>query len=207
MKFFVIITLFLIVIIVYKNLYLEHFAETDTTTNDITSTGNNNSFLNIIQNIVTNTVSTPLAKIDVGFGKVDDKIGLISKPITHTVNNIVDTLNTIPTVLYDKTVNMSKKIKGKIKEYGETMKSYNRTPDDCEGLRNLTINKRHKLFMDNIRSTEDNYYQLLVNHADNFYNTDYQDQDVVMLKSLIEVSKYKKDIIPFIKEKMTELLQ
>lgn len=130
------------------------------------------------------------------------QLNLIVTPIVSGINNVVDTINEIPASIYSGCVKMSKQIGGKVREYAETMKSYHKSADDCEGLRNVAVNKIHKLYLDNLIATKNPLYNTLANKAEDFYKVQFDDQETEIIKTLIILSKTNEKIIPPLQEKI-----
>jgi hypothetical protein len=118
-----------------------------------------------------------------------EKMNLIVVPIVATVNTMVDSVNNTTQNMYNNCIQMSKKIGGKIKEYAETMKPFNRSADDCEGLRSVSINERHKLYIDDIRKNNTQLYNLLSRTSDILYAAPYDQQEEELQKFVVLLSQ------------------
>ena len=102
---------------------------------------------------------------------------LFLAPVISAVNGIVDFVNALPSQFYDKTVGMSMGIGNKIKEYGETMKNFNRTPDTDDALQYVSINTRHKTYIDRLVLTDPARFSNLKDACADFYGLDFDAQD------------------------------
>lgn len=116
---------------------------------------------------------------------------LVIKPIVLTMNSIVDAINTVPPVLYAKSSKMSKAISMKIREYAEHMKSFNRSPDDCTNLQTVTVNSRHKLYIDAMSPAK---RAALAKLASEFYGVPFGEQEEEIKKILLTLAKQDKRV-------------
>ena len=120
-------------------------------------------------------------------------------PIIMTVNSMVDFFNLLPNQLYTSTINMSKSISSKIKEYAETMKTYNRTPDpgdpdidpanDDVDLKSVMVNDRHGAYLDNLYTSNNPFFNLLASAAADFYKVPFDQQDDAIIATLTKISQ------------------
>jgi hypothetical protein len=136
----------------------------------------------------------------------NEKLTLVVTPMVATINSLVDNLNGLSTTVYNGCVSMSKSIGGKVKEYAETMKTYNKSADDCQGLETVSVNQVHKKYIDDLVKKHDPLYNTLVTQADNFYTISYEDQDIELIKALTEISKVNSKLTPLIDKKVNEML-
>jgi hypothetical protein len=136
----------------------------------------------------------------------NNSLSLIVTPIVATVNNIVDTFNGLTSKVYDNSISMSQKIGGKVKEYAETMKTFNRSDDDCEGLRNVVINEVHKKYIDDLVKNHDPLYGKLASQADTFYKVPFEEQNIELIKIITDLSKSNNRITPLLEKKIQEML-
>lgn len=113
------------------------------------------------------------------------RLSLMLTPVISGMNTVIDAVNELPKTLYARSVGASKKIKLKLQEYAETMTGYNRSADDSEGLKNLTINKKHKLFIDSLPSTT---YVYITKVADTFYGAPFENQEALVRVVLQQLS-------------------
>lgn len=132
---------------------------------------------------------------------IEQKVNLVLTPIIISVNSIIDTMNEVPVNLYDKCVTMSQKISSKIKEYAETMRSYNRSKDDEESLKTVVVNQRHKLYIDNVRKNNTGLYTVLGKVSNEFYQVPFDKQDVKLMEILTVIGNYEPNVEALIKEK------
>jgi len=154
---------------------------------------------------------SPINELDTGKNvsslddTIKDKVDIVVSPVIQTVNIIIDSINEIPAKLYKNSMTFSKKIGDHVKKYAETMTTYNRTEDDPENLKSVAINKRHKLYIDNLRKENSPVYQLLVNEANIFYSLKFEDQDAALIGSVTKLAKYNKEIVPPLQKKLQDL--
>lgn len=136
---------------------------------------------------------------------IKDKVEIVVSPVIQTVNIVIDSINEMPAKLYKNSMTFSKKIGDHVKKYAETMTAYNRTEDDPENLKSVAINKRHKLYIDNLRKENSPIYQLLVNEANIFYSLNFEDQDAALIGSVTKLAKYNKAVVPPLQKKLQDL--
>jgi hypothetical protein len=187
------ICLIIIIIIIYLNRKKEKFEEKSpiTSTDPTTGTGRGGGAASA-------SASAAAA--------ANDKLSLIITPIVATVNNIVDSFNGLTSKVYDNSIAMSQKIGGKVKEYAETMKTFNRSADDCEGLRNVVINEVHKKYIDDLVKNHDPLYGKLASQADKFYKVPFEEQNIELIKIITDLSKSNNRITPLLEKKIQEML-
>ena len=113
------------------------------------------------------------------------RLNLMITPLIVGMNAVIDAVNEIPNKLYSNSVGASKKIKTKIKEYAETMTGYNRTADDTDGLKNVTINKKHKIYIDSLPATS---FAYLTTVADKFYIAPFDNHEPLIQAILLQMS-------------------
>jgi hypothetical protein len=102
--------------------------------------------------------------------------------VRSTVNSLITSINSLTKNIYDSTIDMSNGIKTKLFQYAETMRTYNKSKDDEEGLKSVMINKRHKMFIDNLRSSQQ--YGSWASTADTFYGLPFEEQEAFIRKFL-----------------------
>ena len=184
--FLIIIILFIVMAFVYTcRQHIEHFSS------NAMPSGN------IINNIKEN-VSLTTQNVITSYENLEDivksKIHIVVNPLVNGINKLIDGVNEIPDKLYTNTMMASKNIGSKVKKYAETMTSYNRSPDDAENLKFVTINKRNKVFIDNMRSKNKALYNTYVKAAKQFYGIKFDNQEDELIKFLTTISKYNTQV-------------
>jgi hypothetical protein len=175
------------------NINHEFFVDDKSTPPNTNVSKNPNDLSQSTNNTTTTTTQSPI------------NIDLIITPFVSTINSVIDVFNNTSTKVYTGCVKMSNSIGGKIKEYAETMKAYQRTDDDCESLRSVNINSNHKLFIDNLVKTNDPLYKLISTNASNFYKTPFEEQDIELIKILTLMTKSNNKITPLLELKLADL--
>lgn len=130
---------------------------------------------------------------------------LITNPIVDATNKIIDVFNEVPQKIWTNGVSSSISIRSKLKQYAEGMTSYNRTPDDSENLKMVTINKRHKVFIDDMREKNNRLYEYFVNISKSFYITKFEEQDAELIKHLKNLTKAYPQLDTLITEKIKKM--
>lgn len=131
------------------------------------------------------------------------QFNLLTSPILSSVNTMVDFINKIPNQLYDGSIGMATAIKSKIKEYGETMASYNKTPDDASHLSSIIINDRHKRLVDSWISSNDPLYGIVAKVASDFYTVPFDEQDSSLIAGLTTIATQNSKITPLLQAKLS----
>lgn len=135
---------------------------------------------------------------------IDEKLKIVTTPLITTFNLVVSTLNQVPHKIYDNSMKMSKTIGTKIKQYAESMAPYNRTADDEENLKMIVINKRHKVFIDDLTKNKD-MFRLYADFASKFYKIPLEEQDTELLKFLTLLARFNPSIEPLVSSKLQSL--
>lgn len=125
-------------------------------------------------------------------------------PLVSTVNGIVDFINQTPIQVYTNTITMSKKIGSKVKEYAETMTTYNRTPDPGDPdmdhqngdptLQDVMINARHQSYIDHLHASDRTFFSLLSSSSATFYKMPFDQQDDALVSIVSDISNKNKNI-------------
>jgi hypothetical protein len=125
---------------------------------------------------------------------------LVTNPLVDTTNKIIDVFNEVPQKIWENGVASSASIRSKLKQYAEGMTSYNRTPDDNESLKMVTINRRHKVFIDDMKERNKRQYELLTNVSEAFYSTKFEEQDDMLYENLTKLVQ----VFPQIETQLTK---
>ncbi len=135
-----------------------------------------------------------------------DQLNLIINPIVSSMNSIIDVFNEVPKNLYQKCTSASKTIGTKLQEYAETMKSYNRSPNDDENLkRGVSVNHDHKSYLDTMRTRKDVLYDVMRREAAAFYAVDFDKQEDELVIILSRLSTYHSAMQPALTKKLAEI--
>jgi ferritin-like metal-binding protein YciE len=133
------------------------------------------------------------------------KTVLITHPIVDATNKIIDVFNEVPKKIWTNGVSSSISIRSKLKQYAEGMTSYNRTPDDSENLKMVTINRRHKVFIDDLREKNTRLYEYFVNISKDFYKTKFEEQDGELIRHLMDLTKVYPQLDSLITKKIKKM--
>lgn len=123
---------------------------------------------------------------------------LLTTPLVASVNSVIDTINVLPKKLVSGTLDMSHAISSKIREYGETLQSHARAPDNPESLSSVTVYTANKEFLDRTRTSNSALYSVLASQADAFYDVPFEDQDKALRDVLLKIVPLKNQIAPLL---------
>lgn len=136
---------------------------------------------------------------------LSERVKILTVPVINATNSIIENVNDVSTKLWQNSIKSSTQIRSKLKQYAEGMTSYNRSPDDSESLKMVTINKRHKVFIDNMRRSNFAQFDAYSKVAQDFYGSSFEDQDIMLVTALAKLSKYHPDTTSLIEKKVKDL--